>query len=705
VLTSLVDAVSPMIVVFQSMFLWTTSIQFPSLYDDYFADIFSFVSIDVAMTFPGIPAIATPLAQMALGFLVVGLVIYFVFEDHHRFETSMVQYVWRRDALESTTKSFELYDTLPTELSSVLVDPTVAEPMIELTTLPTAECRNLDLMTGRIPKVHPDDTTDYGAMQSLQVAGVDGTEYYVARDEHNPKELTASSPTGGNNPPVELTRVGCHCQRHPHVRLTIFNQSDIFPFSNPSTCGCVVNGQLCGVQVGTMYRCGERYTNDAGDDVVCTYGLCEAHCRMSLIDTALVTVYGAKRLLQTNGVLWLLTICIIFAINTIYTPFLKTALMILACHPLYQCEFKHCWAFMTQDFALAAFLSGSVVLILGVGFPALLFAQLYRRRAALNAIFFGAEYADKYVSAETRGPKYEVGNLLRMRKELSTAEWARFGAADNSALAPLYADAAYRWLMMPAIVLIFKVGILIPVVFLEPRSFEIRVGSAAVEVFIAVFYFATNTQLSPILLMTIRAASVHQLLVLGLQNLDLVTQFDIGVTIAMALIAITLAYVAFSLIVFIVTVGYPVFAVRSNKKQVSSFLKRHGYDYSSSISLYVAPNGRRELTNERKYEAAQDNMNASVSSTNDFLRPSDTKRVSICGVELFGDTVSFSSRNRSPPSSRRGSVAPRRSRSSLLIHGSIQQQLGLENTTINGSQNLNESGTYGAGSEDTPSLH
>eukprot|EP00658_Telonema_sp_P-2_P043685 TRINITY_DN3158_c0_g4_i10.p1 TRINITY_DN3158_c0_g4~~TRINITY_DN3158_c0_g4_i10.p1 ORF type:complete len:651 (-),score=172.97 TRINITY_DN3158_c0_g4_i10:521-2473(-) len=335
----------------------------------------------------------------------------------------------------------------------------------------------------------------------------------------------------------------------------------------------------------------DRYTNDDGEEVLCTFGLCQAHCRMSLKDNVVAAVYGMKRRVMTNGLSWLITIGIVFAVNTIYTPFLKTALMILACHPYYQCEFEHCWTFMTQKFALAAFLSASVVLVLGVGFPVLLLAQLYRRRSVLNLAFFGVEYKDRYVTPDTRGPNFSSNNWFTKRKHLMTSEWSRFGASDNSALAQQYSDSAYRWLLMPAIALVFKVVVLIPAVFLEPRSWEQRLGSATVEVLIAAFYFSTNTQLSPILLMTLRAASVHQLLVLGLQNVDLVTQFDSSITISMGLIGVTLSYVAFSIIVFLATVAFPIFATRTDKSTIQKFLNKRGFDYSSGISLYLEPGG------------------------------------------------------------------------------------------------------------------
>jgi hypothetical protein len=605
VLKTLADVLAPVIVVFQSMYVWSTSIHFPSLYDDYFGELFSFVSIDVAMTFPGIPSVVTPLAQMALGFIVVAVVIYFIFEDHRRFESSLVQYVWRRDALEMPD-SIALHESLPDTLTSVLRDTTTSEaPLIVLKTLPVPACRELDLMTGRIPDVEADSTgiskRNYAALDRINVSTVDGVEYSIARSTDDRSMLYVETPSvesqrrssiaaSDDSSPSPLHRAGCHCWRHPNIPLTGRVQTDIFPFNFPSSCSCVVNGQLCGAQVGLIYSCGKVYTNDDGEKLVCTFGLCEAHCRLSIKELIVSHIYGAKRVLLTNGLLWGITVLVIFMTNTIYTPFLKTALMIFACHPQYQCEFEHCWNFITQDFALAAFLSGCIVLVLGIGFPVLLLVQLYRRRAVLNIAFFGEEYHDRYVSPDTRGPGYSAANLVFKRKSLSTSEWSRFGSADISALARYYANASYRWLMMPALVLVFKVLVLIPAVFLEPRSFELRLGSGVVEIAIAIFYFSTNTQLSPILLMTIRAASTHQLLILGLQNMNLVLENDSSsLSLSYLLIGVTLVYVAFSLVVVFATSVYPIFASQWVFISTQKFLNLHGFDYSSGISLYLEP--------------------------------------------------------------------------------------------------------------------
>eukprot|EP00657_Telonema_sp_P-1_P011511 TRINITY_DN667_c0_g1_i4.p1 TRINITY_DN667_c0_g1~~TRINITY_DN667_c0_g1_i4.p1 ORF type:complete len:198 (-),score=67.57 TRINITY_DN667_c0_g1_i4:100-693(-) len=180
--------------------------------------------------------------------------------------------------------------------------------MVQLKTLPVSECRTLDLMAGKIPKLKKDDTTDYAAIDRTTTTTMDGAEYAVLRDPTDKKRLLVEDEVKGT---VRLDPIGCHCWRHPDTPLTAVQQSDVYPFSNPSTCCCVINGRLCGAQIGLLYVCGERYTNDDGEEVMCTFGLCQAHCRMTLKDNVVAAVYGMKRRVMTNGLSWLIT-CLLY---------------------------------------------------------------------------------------------------------------------------------------------------------------------------------------------------------------------------------------------------------------------------------------------------------------------------------------------------------------------------------------------------------
>ena len=84
----------------QSVSVWAASLTLPSLYLGRFSDLFSFLSLELSSVFAGLPAISTPIIQVAAAIAVLSLVVYFFLEDHRVFQTTLARYVWRRDAVD-----------------------------------------------------------------------------------------------------------------------------------------------------------------------------------------------------------------------------------------------------------------------------------------------------------------------------------------------------------------------------------------------------------------------------------------------------------------------------------------------------------------------------------------------------------------------------------------------------------------------------
>ena len=141
----------------------------------------------------------------------------------------------------------------------------------------------------------------------------------------------------------------------------------------------------------------------------------------------------------------------------------------------------------------------------------------------------------------------------------------------------------------PAIAILLKVVALIPAIFVEPRTFEQRLGCAIVQLFVTLFVFGTETQISPIVLLTLRVAEVHQLLILGFQNISLVVLNDANVDIGFVMIIVTITYIVFSGAIFILTVLLPIVVSLRRKRRLSAFLARLRMDYSESVSLFLNP--------------------------------------------------------------------------------------------------------------------
>eukprot|EP00744_Colponema_vietnamica_P006131 GILI01008927.1.p1 GENE.GILI01008927.1~~GILI01008927.1.p1 ORF type:complete len:734 (+),score=70.40 GILI01008927.1:278-2203(+) len=318
--------------------------------------------------------------------------------------------------------------------------------------------------------------------------------------------------------------------------------------------------------------------------------MCEAHCRLPVTDLLISVILSTVRSIREKGPLWLLTVASIAAASALYTPVIRTALMIVSCHPFYQCEFENCWSSGTVDqkFTLAVFLSITTIVFLGIGFPAAVYLILRRRKGIVEDVFLSEAYQGKYRDPQT----------LR----LAGSEWSRFVSTDTSALANRYRELAVRWIYFPSIAILLKVATLAPAIFLETRSFNLRLGCALMEMAIATFLFSIKAYLSPVMLITLRLARVHQLIVLGLQNIDLVLQNDTGVSIGAWMVAVTVLYVLVSIAIFIATVVWPVFDNRFRTRMLTRLLNKHQLDYSAAITLFLDPQQRLPLSQDELRE-------------------------------------------------------------------------------------------------------
>ena len=213
-----------------------------------------------------------------------------------------------------------------------------------------------------------------------------------AKDE---EPLTATDLLDPSQPPIAVAPVSAYCPHHPDRILAPCEQTDVSPFDNRSTCCIAVVGASapCGRTTGLMYRCGVHYAAKEGEEregreMVCVFALCAAHARPTGPQQAKAIAVGTFRTLRNNGAMWLLCTASETAMGLCYVPFLKTALMIVSCHPYYQCEFGACWGpYAEQQFIVAALLSIVVIVFFGGGYPIAMFAVIRHRCALVAAAF------------------------------------------------------------------------------------------------------------------------------------------------------------------------------------------------------------------------------------------------------------------------------------------------------------------------------
>eukprot|EP00743_Colponemidia_sp_Colp-15_P007606 GILK01008229.1.p1 GENE.GILK01008229.1~~GILK01008229.1.p1 ORF type:complete len:544 (+),score=22.36 GILK01008229.1:38-1633(+) len=501
-------------------------------------------------------------------------------EDDRAFETSFSQYVWRRDEIEGCGPQHT--EELSPDLVAETHDSHLADDGTPVLALPLSSALQLDQWSERNTQV---------AGEELIVTGANGTALPVTRSVDG-KDMIAAVAEGQSD---HLRAVGVRCPVHPDVLLTAQEQTEIWPYYNRPSCRLAIGGQVCGDDRKTIFSCGHQFEDSEGVRRVCTYALCSTHFRPTKLELLQGAVFGALRSLENNGILWLLCVVCVLTVGAAYTPFMKTALMIVGCHPYYQCEFEECWRVIDQKFALAAFLSITTIVLLGVGYPLVLFLILRRRKATMENVFLDAEYEGRYLNPST-------GKLL-------PGEWRRFVTTDTSALAAQYRQLDASWLYFPSIAIVMKILPLLPAIFIEPRTFDQRAGCAAIQIAISLFLFAARPCQSLAVTVSIRVAEVHQLLLLGLQNMDLVVRNDDNGSLAVPMVAITIAYLIFSVSMVVATALYPFIANELRKKTLQRILEGHGLVYSARITLYTLVTPIYQAASDR-VEGTQPNANS-----------------------------------------------------------------------------------------------
>jgi hypothetical protein len=344
-----------------------------------------------------------------------------------------------------------------------------------------------------------------------------------------------------------------------------------------------MNKNPCCVSVGPIYRCGFIHVNKEGKKSLCPYALCPKHFRTSVLGTILADLLlPTTQGVQEQGSAWLLSSVFLFFANVFYTPFLKTALMILACNPYFQCLFPTCWgANMDQTFVLAVYLSIAVVLFFGVGFPLSITLLLQRRSTMLREIFFAPEYESRFGDAETR--------------EVDEHEWARFVNVDNTALGTLYKSFEFKWLYVPPIILAWKVILLSPPVFLENGSLGQAIGVAVVEFSFGLFMFITAPSTNALVDWMYKLGCVHQMLFLGLHNVHVYLTYHHRGDLEGYMIATTIVYLVVTLLVVVHAKLEPTIKALLEVRTLSNILTKLGMQYTEKTGIFVTPSAEIEF--------------------------------------------------------------------------------------------------------------
>ena len=570
------DLLVPILMVLQSVYVYLSTMSVPLGYGNIFGKVFSALSIDWTQVIGGMPPLVMPLVQLVTGLVALCTLFYLVQSDEHNFAWYLARYTLRRDEAEGgcVVSPEEVLAAIKAPFGTMVDYPwTCLIPIVPLrkaqklyqflmqdATIASPEARSARM------------TLDIGEKELTAFRSGAGSAVVRVRDKHSSGgEMPTSS---GAETGLALRIVGIDCPIHGRL-LSLQVQTELWPFANRPRCCSTHGGEKgrCGMSRGKMFRCGAHEQTEAGEDTQCTYALCAAHYHGSLADRVRAQVLGSMRAARDGGLRRLITVVALLVATVVYTPFVKTAIMILSCHPYFQCVFGTCWAALSQKFVLAAYLAVVMVAFLGLGFPLVLLLLLRRRQRMMADVFFAPEYGSRFGKAESRIIAHD--------------EWQRFVATDNTALASLYQDFVFERFYISPVLLAWKVVLMSPPIFLETNSFSQLAGCAAAEFLFAIFMFTLSPAISIVINGVYRLGCVHQMIFLGLLSLDNYRRYHGQSSVELYMIGVTVAYLAVCVAVIVVIQLKPPIEETIFRHKMRRTLRRCGIPYSAFCPMYM----------------------------------------------------------------------------------------------------------------------
>ncbi len=563
--------------VVQSVSVWQTSMPFPIGHLVTFKAAFATFSLDFTSLVQVSPLV-TPLVQLFVGIVVFGVLLFVMEADEKAFLWNLARYVIMRDVRDLGLGSVDAVGQKVSYLSEVDAEfdrmlGEVGDSGLEfgVPVLPIAEAQKVDAF------LSGDDRKKLSTERAMFVFDCENRRYSLqkppaARNNCPPTFLYVKS---ADTETTNLRTVSHLCIQHTGRWLAPQLQTSVWPYRFRPTCSVIFNGHRCNESVGIMYVCG--CVEERHDELVqCKYAVCEQHFRPSLAVALLVPLVGAYRAAMDRGVLWLIATIFLLLANACYTPFMKTALSILACDPYYQCEFRRCWEGPDRLFILAAYLCLVIVVFYGIGFPLCMTFLLHRRKQMLDEIFFSESLNCRYL---------DPTNPKQVRLE----EWTRYVVTDPTALGKLYLSFKPNWIYIPPIMLMWKAIVLAPAVFIERNTFEQILGISIAQFLFGVFLFITESNISPIVDLTYKLGAAHQILLLGLLSINTRQAYAGATDMGAACIALTLTFLAASAVIFLMMTLMPVIRNAFDTRRAKQLCDEFGMHHAKSTGLYITP--------------------------------------------------------------------------------------------------------------------
>ena len=530
------EFVQPVFIVVQSMALYYYAWDWPTSYTDTYFGVFSLLSFDLSVMTPQVWLFSWPILQWLFALAILAIVIVGVLIDNERFKYVVAHYKEilhiRGDKLGINKKSAKAMAAAAAASSAV--------PGGKVGTLDQGVKAKDDsrpqpryywvkhLHTGPVRLTMDEEAILVKHLHTL----------LARRDRHDSnirvstKQLVELGDLGRGIIIYERTnkKVAVSFRRGDTMRINPTNRDQFEVMQVPLECvsddntqcpdhkhalvpddmmqyTCVHSGNLFYRNVTCrrnciMYHCPSD---------LCDYAVCEFCYTGSSMDSIHAMVKGKLQALQKIGFASYVGLFTVVCVSLIYLPAIKYALMVLVCHPLFQCEFGNCWVDLKLSYIIFAIFAAGALLVIGIGYLASTSYVVLKRMLTLRKVL-------PSVPIKRKGVMKLLAGLLPKSK-VKRGIYFDYLKIDNTILRAIYSPFEFQHLWAAPATLLYKLVIAIVVLVTARNSLTQLTLAVAVETIFALIFYTTMPCKNIWIDLLWRFGSMHQLVQLGLMSL------------------------------------------------------------------------------------------------------------------------------------------------------------------------------------------
>jgi hypothetical protein len=506
----LIQFINPVIGVSQSMALYLAAWQWPNVFVNTYGAVYAALSLDLFDLIPDIPVLVVPAVQFCLAIVALFALFILAVRDEDVYAQVLAAYHDRkRSADRAFTRRLELDRPKP-EYNWVIYDENsdkvsltaeqedfLLRGLHDLLTSSHRKAKNMRLHSRTILEF-PD--IGFGILLYERRDGDIGIFFRQSHDQRlNEIDIATNNIETKQSNRITMTQYTFECVA----------KNTICPLHERRLLKSELEGLSCVHNESPYYRsvaCNSEAAMYQCPEEDCMYAVCDDCWKhgAGVSDSALTGAMSTLADMRRKGIWKAASTIVIVVALVMYLPVTKNAMLILTCHPSFQCEFGACWSNPDMKYLISVLLCIITVAFIGVGLIVLQAVLLYRRQTSLLH-----ELPVHQVIRKWNMPCRSNHIVLR-------EDYDEFLAVDESMLKALYSVFDFQHLLFGPVYLLYKAAIIISVVGTQPRSLTQLFLVSIFESIFAILLVVRSPYKNVFIEAVSRVSSLHQLVMLAL---------------------------------------------------------------------------------------------------------------------------------------------------------------------------------------------